>query len=173
MPDEALFRCSISEKSPSLLSLEKVLDTFYELKKFPDIPVCTPEEHRVSQQNSRTDPFFPPHLEMRVLSLLRLQRNPDLPVAPQEEASLTLKCQRNSRGRSTIRKDPMSTSTQDKAFFPCNDSYATPSINSQHQGRTESTVASLEIRPDPDLSSTGGLTPLLHLEREAQFKASI
>ena len=106
MPDEALFRCSISEKSPSLLSLEKVLDTFYELKKFPDIPVCTPEEHRVSQQNSRTDPFFPPHLEMRVLSLLRLQRIPDIPVAPQEEAGLTLKLQRNSRGRGTIRKDP-------------------------------------------------------------------
>ena len=64
-------------------------------------------------------------------------------------------------------------STQDKALFPCNDSNAIPSINSQHEGRTESTVASLEIGPDPDLSSTGDLTPLLHLEREVQFNASI
>ena len=65
--DEALFRCSILRKiPPCLLSLKGYLTPFMQLKKFPDIPVCTPEEHQVSQQNSRTDPFFPPHLEMRV-----------------------------------------------------------------------------------------------------------
>ena len=38
--------------------------------------------------------------------MLCLQRNPDVPVAPQEEASLTLKLESNSSGRATIQKDP-------------------------------------------------------------------
>ena len=36
------------------------------LKKFPDIPVSTLEEHWVSCHNSKRAPFFLPHLEMRV-----------------------------------------------------------------------------------------------------------
>ena len=36
---------------------------------------------------------------------------------------------------------------------------------------TESSVEPLEIAPEPYLNSTGGLTPLFHLEREAEFHA--
>ena len=41
---------------------------FSQLKKFPDIPICTREEHRVSHHNSRRALVSPPHLEMRVQS---------------------------------------------------------------------------------------------------------
>ena len=68
-------------------------------------------------------------------------------------------------------KTPMSLSTQDKASFPCKDSNVTPRINSQHEGRPESPLAPLEIDPDPYLNTTGGLTPLCHIEREAEFHA--
>ena len=43
---------------------------------------------------------------MKAHSLLHLQRNPDNPVASQEEASLTLKLERKSRGRVTVGKEP-------------------------------------------------------------------
>ena len=68
MRDDALFCCGISrEILPSFLSLERVLDTpLLQLKKFPDIPISTGEEHRRSCHNSRRAPFSPPHLEMRV-----------------------------------------------------------------------------------------------------------
>ena len=67
MPDEALFCYSISrEIPPSLLSLKGYLTPFMQLKNFPNIPVCTREEHRGSRVNSRRAPFFPPHLKMRV-----------------------------------------------------------------------------------------------------------
>ena len=36
-------------------------------------------------------PFSPPDLELRAIPLLYLERDPNLPIAPQEEASLTLK----------------------------------------------------------------------------------
>ena len=66
-------------------------------------------------------------------------------------------------------KTPMSLSTQDKATFPCQDWNVTLDINSRHELRTESPVAPLEIAPDTYLNSTGGLTPLFHLEREVEF----
>ena len=100
-----------------------------------------------------------------------MQKNPDFPVKPQAEAGLTLKLERNSRSHATVRKDPMSPSTPDKATFPCKDWYVTQGINSRHEWRTESPVAPLEIAPDTYLNSTGGLTPLFHLEREAEFHA--
>ena len=103
--------------------------------------------------------------------MLCLQRNPDIPVVPQEEAGLTLKLESNSSVVLPFEKTLMSPSTRDKTTFPCNDSNVTPSINSRHEGRTESPVAPLEIVPDPYLNTTGGLTPLLHLEREVEFHA--
>ena len=54
---------------------------------------------------------------------------------------------------------------------PTNDWNVTPGINSQHEGRTESPVAHLEIAPDPYLISIGGLTTRFQLEREAEFHA--
>ena len=104
---EALIHCSVPrEIPPSLLSPERSLTPLRKLKKFPDILVCTQEEHRGSRHNSRRAPDFPPHLEMRV----------DLPFSSGKESqrsrhtsrrgglSLTLK--RNSRGRANIQKAP-------------------------------------------------------------------
>ena len=68
-----------------------------------------------------------------------------------------------------FKKTPMSPSTRHKASFPCNDLNVTQSINSRQEGRTVNPVATLKIDPDPYLNSTGGLTPLFHLEREAEF----
>ena len=105
-PDEALFCYSVSrEIPPPLLSLKGNLTPFMQLKNFPDIPICTREEHQVSHVNSRRAPFFPPHLKMRVHFPASFPKNPDIPIATQEEAGPTLKLQRNSRGRGTIRKD--------------------------------------------------------------------
>ena len=66
--DDALFPSGVSrEISPSLLSLEKVLDTLEATQEVPDILVATRVEHRGSHHNSRKAPGFPLHLEMRVL----------------------------------------------------------------------------------------------------------
>ena len=73
--------------------------------------------------------------------------------------------------RRPFEKTPMSPSTRDKASFPCNNSNVTLSINSRHDGRTESPVAPLEIARDPYLNSIEGLTPLFHLDREVEVHA--
>ena len=140
-----------------------------QLKKFPDIPVSTREEHRVSHHNSRRAPVSPPYLEMRVQS----------PASSAKESRCY--CHTSGGGRShletqdklqgSFEKTPMSPSTRDKASFPCKDWNVTQRINSRHEGRTESPVAPLEIAPDPYLNTTGGLTPLCHLERKAEFHA--
>ena len=48
---------------------------------------------------------FSPHLDMRVDSPALSGRDPDLPITPPEEASLTLKLERKCRGTCHIRKD--------------------------------------------------------------------
>ena len=59
---EALFRCGVfRDIPPSLLSPDCFLTPLRELNKFPDIPVCTQEEHRGSRHNSRRASVFPPH----------------------------------------------------------------------------------------------------------------
>ena len=50
-------------------------------------------------------PFSPPNQDMRVESPACLERDPDLPVAPQEEAGLTLKLERTPRGSCLIPQD--------------------------------------------------------------------
>ena len=106
MRDDALFCCGISrEILPSFLSLERVLDTpLLQLKKFPDIPISTGEEHRRSCHNSRRAPFFPPHLEMRVHFPASLIKESQHSLHSSRGGSLNLKVERNSRGRATIPK---------------------------------------------------------------------
>ena len=158
-PDEALFCCSISrEIPPSLLSLKRVLDTLYateefpqhtllhsrgtsrfphQLKKSPVFPSSSQDEGPFPCFVCKGIPKFPSHLKRR-------------PVSPW-----------NSRGTPEVvaqfEKTLMSPSIQDKAWFPCNNSNATPSINSCHKGRTKSPVAPLQIGPDLDLSLAGDL----------------
>ena len=65
--DESLFHCGISREIPHCSSASKgSLTPLSQLKKFPDIPISTQEEHRGSHHNSKRAPFFPPHLTMRV-----------------------------------------------------------------------------------------------------------
>ena len=59
MPDEALFCCSISrEIPPSFLSLKGYLTPFMQLKKFPDIPVCTQEENEFPTTTQEEPRFY-------------------------------------------------------------------------------------------------------------------
>ena len=109
MRDEAFFRCGFSrEISPSLLSLESVLDTLEATLKFPNITDSTREEKRGSCQNSRRALVFPPHLERSarfpVLSGKESQRS----CLTSRAGGLNLTLKRNSRGRATILKALMS-----------------------------------------------------------------
>ena len=90
---EALFCFGISrEIPPPLLSPERVLTPLRQLKKFPDIPVCTREEHRGSRHNSGRALVLPLHpLIPRGCSFTLLCQgvNPSIPVTSQEEAFST------------------------------------------------------------------------------------
>ena len=171
--NEAPFRCSISREIPhSLLSLERVLDTLYATQEVP----------RHTHVLSRGTPSFPPQLKKSlVFHSSSRDEGPFLCFVYKGIPTFPLHLRRrlfspcNSRGNPGVgplfSKTPMFPSTRDEASFPCNNSNVTPSINSQHEGRTERPVASLEMDRDPYLNSTGGLTPLFHLEREAEFHA--
>ena len=68
------------------------------------------------------------------IPLLCLERDPDCPVARQQEVALTLKLERKPRGRYTYQKIPISLSTQDKSRCPGNSSNVTLRMKSQHEG---------------------------------------
>ena len=156
-------------------NLKRSLTLFTQFQWFPKIPVETWEEHCVLHLILRWGP----------ISLLWLERSPDFPLAPQEEACFTY-C--NSRGAPRfllkVERTQSSPSVQDKAWFPCSDSDGTLSFPSQHEGRSNSPVAPLEIGEIPAstrqewhpfytreesrvtwLIKRWGLTPLLKLNR--------
>ena len=126
-----------NHKNPPLSQVEAIL-FLQGLESNPEFPLKTPQEAWLPLGHSKGSKRYPSQLERwaeffaptRDKAWLHLQRNPDVPITPHEEAGLTLKLQKNSRGRSTIWKDTMSPSTRHKALFPCNDSNATSSINS-------------------------------------------
>ena len=61
------FQVRCLERNPTFLWDSKgSLTPLMQLKKLPNIPVSTWEEHRGSCHNSRRSPYFPPHLELRV-----------------------------------------------------------------------------------------------------------
>ena len=94
--EEALLRCSASKESPSCPWNSKGSSTrLTKLQKFPEIPVPTPEERWVSRHKSRSAPFSPPQVEMRVDCPACLERNADVPVAPWEEAGIYLPLEGN------------------------------------------------------------------------------
>ena len=114
-------------------NLKEGLTPFMQLKVFPKIPITTWKEPRVSHHNLRRAPSSPP------------KRNPESPLTLQEEACLTFW---NSRGTRLfllqVERTPSSPSTWDKVWFPCTDSNGTPSIPSQHEGRSDTPIAPLE-----------------------------
>ena len=154
-------------------ALKGHLTLFRQLKKFLTHPSPF-ERNSEFPATTQKEPHFPLIFSRwGSIPLLHLQRNPAFP----SHFRRRLVSHWNSRGTpgsgTPFEKTPMmSPSTRNKASIPCNNSNVTPSINSQHERRTESPVAPLEIAHDPYLNSTGGLTPLSHLEREAEFHAS-
>ena len=88
--DQVLFHSDVSrEIPPSLLSLESILDTLRQHKKFPDTPVSTLEEHRGSRHKSRRPRFSLLIPRRGFTSLLRRERNPSVPITTQEETVST------------------------------------------------------------------------------------
>ena len=77
-----------------------------QLKKFPDTPGSTQEEHRGSCNNSRRAPVFPPHLKMRVHFPASLGKESWRSLHTSRGGSLNSTLKRNSRGHATIPKDP-------------------------------------------------------------------
>ena len=112
MQDEALFQCGTSrEIPPFLLSLEGVLNTFdatqevcpSPLERNTNVPTTTQEEPRFSLLISRGGS----------ISLLHRERNPSIPVPPQDEAISNRKSSRTPRVMPQFQKTPMSQSTPD------------------------------------------------------------
>ena len=143
---------------------------FMQLKKFPDIPHSRGTLIIWAQLN--LSPFAPPHLEMRVDSPASSGKEGQRPCRPSRGGWSQLETREEHGSLATIQKTRISPSTWDKTWFPCTDSNGTLSINSQHERRTDTLVANLRKAPGPQFNSTGGLKPLLQLERKAEFYAS-
>ena len=104
---QSLFQCCVlREIPPSLLSPERSLTPLRKLKKFPDILVCTQEEHRGSRHNSRRAPVLPPHPKRRVRFPASLGRESRHSRRTSRGGNLHLMLERDSRGLATISKEP-------------------------------------------------------------------
>mgnify|MGYP006996429977 CR=1 FL=1 len=114
--EEDILCCSASKKSPSFPWNSKgSLTCLMKLQKFPEIPVPTPEERRVSRHKSRRALFSLPQVEMRV----------DCPASPGKECQHPRHTLRGGwylratggepGGLVTIRKAGISPSTRDQA----------------------------------------------------------
>ena len=140
------------EIPPSLLSLKRVLETFDATQEVPHILISIWEEHWGSRHNSWKATFSLLISRWGSISLLRRERNPEVPIAPQEEAVSTW----NWRGTPWVVpqfwKTPMSKSTPDTPHSPA------------------------LIRLSPRLSTPNkmtGVTALWHLERKTQIPMPI
>ena len=96
MHDEVLFHCGISKEiSPSLLSLERVLETLD----------ATQAVLQHIHLHSRGTPRVPPQLTKSPVFPSSSRDEGPFPCTSRE-GSLNLKLKRNSRGLATIQKDP-------------------------------------------------------------------
>ena len=118
------------------------------LKKFPGIHISTPEEHRGSCHNSRGAPFFPPHFEMGVPFSVSSRKESWCSCHKSKGGALNLKVERNSKGRATIPKVPMSQSTPDIPDSPAL-TRLSPQVSTQNM--------------------MAGVTALWHLKRKPQI----
>ena len=82
------------------------LTPFMQHIKIPNITISIGEEPQGSCHNSRRAPFFPPHLEMRVLFPTSYGKESWHSHRISRGGSLNLKVERNSSSRATIPKDP-------------------------------------------------------------------
>ena len=151
-----------------------------QLKKFPDIPVSTPEEARGSGDLQRSS-VSTSKLEMRDPSLLPRERIPDVSDASQEEARCTGKA-RGTHGSCHHSKSlQMSPSIPEDPVFPA-------LLRLSCRGSTHTTVArGTALREslmgnlvgkhrgkatDPMILPTGSMILLLQLGRKAEVHAS-
>ena len=148
-----------------------------QLRRFPDIPVSTPEEARASGLLQRSS-VSASKLEMRDPSLLPRERIPDVSDASQGEARCTGKA-RGTHGSCHHSKSlQMSPSIPEDPVFPA-------LLRLSCRGSTHTTVArgralweSLVGQPrgkatDPLIHATGSVTLLLQLGRKAHVHAPL
>ena len=142
-----------------------------QLKKFPDIPVSTPEEARGSGHLQRSS-VSASKLEMRDPSLLARERIPDVSDASQEEARCTVKA-RGTHGSCHHSKSPPDVSVHSRgSCFPCTASTFTPRIDSHHGGTWDSPVGKSGGKAiDPLIHAKGSVTLLLQHGRKAHVHA--
>ena len=138
------------------------LTPLIQLKKFSDVPVYTREEHRGSRHNSRRAPFFPPHLEMRVL--LRQQKG-----SPRSH--------HNSKGTPRFlpqlqKNQEIITSTQDEALFCCSVLREIPPSLLSLERVLDTLDATEEILRHTRLHSTGKPRFPPQLEKRPAFPSS-
>ena len=129
-------------------ALKGSLIPLMQLKKFPDIPLFTREEHRGSHHNLSRAPFFPPDIEMRVFFPASLGKESHLSHRTSRGGALNLKVERNSRGRATIPKDPDAPVHSRYTSFHCTDSAVILGIESKRMA---------------------GVTALWHLDRKPEI----
>ena len=110
-----------------------------QLRRFPDIPVSTPEEARGSGLLQRSS-VSASKLEMRDPSLLPRERIPGVPIAYQEEALSTGKA-RGTPGPCQHSQSPPDVSVHSReTCFPCTASTFKLRIGSHHGGTWDSPV---------------------------------
>ena len=149
------------------------------LKKFPDIPVSTPEESRGSGNRQRSS-VSSSKLEMRDPSLLPRERIPDISTHLKRRRAAQER-REELQGRATIPRVPqMSKSIQGKPVFPAlsrlsAEDQLTPRWHvGQPCGKAswESLVGKTQGKAaDTMIHSKGRVTLLLQLERKAHLKA--
>ena len=106
-----------------------------QLKKFPDIPVCTREEHRGSRHNSKGVPVLPPHPERRVNFPAMFGSQSRRPRRTSGGGGVHLTLERNSRVSPTISKDPRCPSALQTHLTPlhCLDGHAEDQLKTRWQ----------------------------------------
>ena len=136
-----------------------------QLKKFPNIPVSTREEHRMSRYNSGRDLFCPCPLETRIHFPASLGEESQSSHRISRGGGLKLKVERNTRGLATVPKDldvPIHSISTDSAAL----------TQLSPRGSTQNTIAGvtalwlLETKLQiPTVNPTGSLTLLFRLDR--------
>ena len=143
-----------------------------QLKKFPEIPVCTLEEHRRSRHISKRSQFLPPHPEKRVC----------LPASSLRE-SRHFRCTSSGGGLHDAREElqgschpfkrpPISQCTSDTPDSP-EMTRISPRGQTQNMMAGVTALWPLESKTlIPMVNSTGSLTLIFWLERRAELHGS-
>ena len=119
MRDEALSLCGAARESqPSFLSLERVLDTLDVTQEVPRHTHLHLKGTPCVPPQLKNSPFSPPHLKMRVQVPALSGKESRYSRHTSRGGGLKVKLERNSRGRATIPKNPMSQSIPDAPGSP-------------------------------------------------------